>query len=346
MNDIATKPKPRIQYLDTTKGILMLCLLYGHMRIISNGMGINDFVLRGVNTTVGFYVCFFMQTFFIITGFCSSFNIPFREYLWKNVKTLLIPAFILTIISFCVESAMSSGPWWNSFTGLLSTLPSWLTDGGPWFIISLFWAKILFWFILKIDMKWQICVLAMLYIFALWLDSLQPFPNYQWHRHTFLLMPYLALGYCLKIHRDAVEAHLGKWAVIGAALIFVENILYHTPYFALPWHDANININYYNFPLHIITAVAGSATVVYVARRLSKLRVLSDLGGGSLLIYLLNSAVHTPIIYLLKPLHNPESIIGCTLFHLTSYLLCIGVMYVLVKLIYGRRWLSWMVGKW
>ena len=280
MNEVIKPIKERIQYLDTTKGILMLCLLYGHMRLISNGMGINDLVLRGINTTVGFYVCFFMQTFFIITGFCSSFNVPFREFLWKNVKTLIFPALVLTIISFTVEASMLPGSWWNSFKGMLLTLPNWLVDGGPWFIISLFWAKVLFWFVLKLDKKAQVGVMVFLYLAALWLNSSQSFPNYQWHRHTFLLMPYLAFGYYLKNHRNAIEMHLGKWAALGSVLILVENILYHTPYFALPWQDYNINITFYNFPLHIVTALTGSATVVYVARKLCKLQVLSKLGGA------------------------------------------------------------------
>lgn len=333
--------KQRIKYIDTTKGILMMCLLYGHMKIISNGMGINDHVLKVVNATTGLYACFFMQTFFIITGFCSSFNTTFREHLWKNLKTLLFPAFLLTTISICV-ACISQETLWDRFY----ELTNWLTVGGPWFIISMFWARILFWFVLKIGKYGQIAILVSLYLLSLWLNSSQPFLNYQWHRHTFLLMPYLAFGYYLKAHRDNIDAHLGKWAVLGVFVILIENILYHTPYFTLPWHDYNININFYNFPLHIITAVSGSATVVYVAKRLTNLRVLNELGGGSLLVYLLSSAILSTIIIILKPFYLPDSIVSCILFHLTSYTLCVFTMLALVKLFYCHRWLSWMVGKW
>lgn len=280
MEEVVKEKKHRIEYLDTTKGILMLCLLYGHMRIMSTEQGINDVVLRGMNATVGLYVVFFMQTFFIITGYCSSFNVPFFRFVWKNVKTLILPALVLTVLGFCVESFQSDLSWGDSFIGNLQSLKVWLYDGGPWFILALFWSKLLFWAMLRFDIKWQIILISILYLSAIWLNLTQPFPNYQWHRHAFLLLPYLAIGYYLKAHTEFITNNLGKLAIFGSAFILLENVLWHTPYFALPWQDENINIDFQTFPMHIITALSGSALIVYIAKKLTKIKVLTTLGGA------------------------------------------------------------------
>ena len=66
-------PKPRITYIDVAKGILICCLLYGHIRVYGPMDGLQDDVMQFMSKTGPLYGAFFMQTFFIITGFCSSF---------------------------------------------------------------------------------------------------------------------------------------------------------------------------------------------------------------------------------------------------------------------------------
>lgn len=142
--------KSRIPYIDTTKGILILCLLYGHYKQFAYSCGFDDIVLKGTNATQGLYVCFFMQTFFILTGYCSSFDIKFSSFLWKNIKTLILPALCLTLVGNFVISFQGEGSWYETFFDSVTMLYQWLIVGGPWFIIALFWAKILLWGISKI----------------------------------------------------------------------------------------------------------------------------------------------------------------------------------------------------
>lgn len=336
----------RITYIDTIKGILILCLLYGHYKNMAWSQGMNDKILRMMNATVGLYGCFFMQTFFIITGFCSSFNNAFSQFLWKNIKTLIIPAIILTLIE-CLVLAGVDGNYFENLWQRLQSFPTWLTTGGPWFIIALFWAKMFFWFISKLSNPLQLVVCVVLYMTGLFLNESDILPNYMWHRHTLLMIIYLYMGYFAKSHRVQIGPWVNKLAIVAIPLILAINYFgYHTPYLDFPWHDYNIGINYSNFYIHILTVVCATALIVVVGKKLSNSSVLNRIGGGTLLVYLLNGAVQIPIILMLKPLYNTSSILTCVFVHVTGYMLCVAVMYMLIRLIYGHKRLSWIVGKW
>ena len=94
-NDIKTD---RIPWIDISKGILILCLVYGHHKLFAMRSGYEDGVTVFIQHSMRFYAVFFMQTFFIITGLCSSFTTQFSKFIWKNVKTLLIPAALLVVL--------------------------------------------------------------------------------------------------------------------------------------------------------------------------------------------------------------------------------------------------------
>lgn len=90
-----TQKRPRIAYIDIAKGILILCMLYGYIRVYGPMEGMNDPVMHVMSHTSGLYGAFFMQSFFIITGFCTSFTGGGKKYIWKNIKTLLFPSMLL-----------------------------------------------------------------------------------------------------------------------------------------------------------------------------------------------------------------------------------------------------------
>lgn len=276
MNSLRNK---RIAYIDTIKGLLILCLLHGHYKIMAWDEGMNDNVLRVMNATVGLYNCFFMQTFFIITGLCSSFNISFFPFLWKNIKTLFIPALILTLIE-CLVLSWVDGNFFYSLWQRLQMFPTWLTIGGPWFIIALFWAKIIFWFIAQLPNMLQLLICIVLYMVGLFLNETDVIPNYMWHRHTMLMIIYLYIGYFVKSHRDKIKPWINKLAISAIPLIIVVNYLgYHTPYLDFPSHNYYIEINCSNFYIHIITVICAAALMVFIGRKLNNCMILNRFGG-------------------------------------------------------------------
>jgi len=196
----------RIAYIDTSKGILILFLFFGHLRVLAGMEGLDDPVLQVMGAGIGAYRPFFMQTFFLITGFCSTFAIGFRPFLLKNLKTLLLPAVLLDLLSYGI-TAVTSGAG-QPFGVYLAGFAGWLTTGGPWFILALFWAKILLWGISRLPLPWQVLSAVVLYLSGLALDHFDWVENYLWHRHALLAVPFLLGGYLLKGNIGRIQKYL------------------------------------------------------------------------------------------------------------------------------------------
>lgn len=133
--------KQRIGYIDVAKGILIMCLLYGHSYIYGGFVGVDEEAMHLLGKTSKIYGCFFMQTFFFITGFCSSFNQVFWEYLWKCLKTILIPGMLLCFICGTLWRVYVWGNVYESVLKQLIGLKYWFVTGGEWFIVALFYGK-------------------------------------------------------------------------------------------------------------------------------------------------------------------------------------------------------------
>ena len=335
---------PRLQYIDTAKGILILFLLYGHSTLYTRMLGYEDDSMSLWGKFIPWYNAFFMPAFFIITGFCSSYIIEFKEYLWKNVKTLLIPAIVIVTTYHYINDLVLHND--ISFQHL-TDLRFWLIDKGPWFIFALFWCKILFWLLYnKLSMKKQVLVVGLLYLLGLIETNIDFIPNVQSHLHALLLLPYLAFGAYLKNNKDILDKYLKPIALFGGISITVQWILSVMGVGPLPSIDAYIGVSEKTFPIHIINSISGTAFVVYVSKLIGSSSFLQTLGKGTLLLYLGNGLFQTIATKLAYSMIPATTYLSCLVIHLVAYLLCIGIGYVAVKIIYGTKYLRWIVGKW
>lgn len=330
----------RIKYFDIAKGILICLLVYGHMLIFARIEGYSDSVMPIMQKSIKLYNAFFMQTFFIITGWCSSFNKPFNLFLWGQCKSLIIPSILLILISSLLQIAI----WGDRYIGPSTNLLSWFSTGGPWFIISLFWSKLIYWHIVKLNYRKQLLILGMLYVLGIALNILNIIPNYSYHRHVFLLLPYLFVGHYCKNHIDIVSRWLWLFALIGVISIGAQFVLSQfVSFYSIPTHDANISINK-TFYIYIVNVITGSAFVLWLSKKIDHNHILETLGKGTLLIYLWNSLINRIVIDIIP--HNSTSIFHECLFHLFVFVLILVLFYLLIRIIYGTKKLSWIVGKW
>lgn len=335
--------RQRIGYIDTAKGILILFLLFGHLRVLAKLEGLDDPVLRVMGAGMGAYRPFFMQAFFLISGFCSTFLTGFWPFLLKNLKTLLLPAVLLDLLAYGIMAATGNAD--QPFAAHLAGFSSWLSTGGPWFIFALFWAKILLWGICRLPRAYQIVLVAFLYLLGLALNHFDWVDNYLWHRHALLALPFLYGGFLLKGHFEQLQKYLLPAGLIGVVLIVAQNLLAYFTDFTVPASDLYIDLDFTNFPLQFVNVAGGTALVLWLAQKLTKIRTLSLLGQGSLLAYLMNSTVQVLVLRLLMPLYPAGSLAGCLCFHVAAYVLCVAGICVLIWLIYKHRGLSWIVGK-
>jgi len=331
----------RIQYIDCAKGILILLLLYGHTCPLCGMEGLWDGVLRRIVPTITWYNCFFMNSFFFITGFCSGFDVGFKKFAWKNVLHLLIPSVILCIIAsyfrmIVFNHSVSFAPFWG--------LWKWLDMGAPWFIISLFLAKLVCWFVLRLKFGISLLVLTILYLSGLLLHRFGVH-NILYHQHALMMLPYLWAGVICRRHQAIFDSLLGYAALLGAMAIAAVHIVACIGQYRVPTHDLYIIVSLKTFPIHLITAFGGTALVLWLSKKIKYGGFLKTIGGGSILCYLWNEIVYRSILKIMMPLYSQTPPLRLVMFHGCAYFICIVIFYYLIKLVYGTKMLSWMVGR-
>lgn len=81
----------RLHYIDIAKGILILCLLVSHFGIALEKNNVGTQFFAPILYFVPMFSVFFMQCFFIITGYCSNLNISGKSYFEKLSRQLIVP---------------------------------------------------------------------------------------------------------------------------------------------------------------------------------------------------------------------------------------------------------------
>lgn len=160
--------KQRVAYLDIAKGIAVLLVVISHSyNVINNYFHLYNDVYHFMDEGLQWmYMPFFMPLFFVITGWCSNFDLPFKNFLWKNIKQLIFPSITLLLIDtwILVAFGISSPP---RTLGLFGVLLNLATTGGPWFIAALFFSKLMYWGLRRVFRKINIQLVIGLILFLI-----------------------------------------------------------------------------------------------------------------------------------------------------------------------------------
>ena len=203
-------------------------------------------------------------------------------------------------------------------------------------------------FIDKLSIRLQVLLVIVLYFTGIALNHFDYFPNYWYHRHVLLMLPYLFIGNLCKNHTDQVDRYLLPLGLFGVISIIIQFIItQHINGYSIPTHDVYIS-NTHFFYIHIINVLSCSAFVIWLSKKLDSNRFIETMGKGTLLVFLWNELINRRILAILptKYIYHEDSPISCLLFHGMVFLLLLGTFYLLIKVIYGTKYLSWMVGKW
>ena len=77
----------RIEYVDTLKAIGILAVVLGH---IASPLG-------------SFIFSWHMPLFFVISGFFINFDLPFKNFILKDLKRLMVPYFFFSFLGVAIE---------------------------------------------------------------------------------------------------------------------------------------------------------------------------------------------------------------------------------------------------
>lgn len=330
--------------MDIAKGLLIILLLYNHTAVFSFVAGIHDPVANFIEDSKCVFTVFFMQSFFLITGYCTNFNRSVGSFLWRNIKTLIIPALLLGKLGVIITGVILESPIQLSF---ITTFVNWFNGHGPWFIVTLFFCKLIYWILNKYNYGIQMAVIAALYLVGIYCNiRYWAAPEYLCYLHILLMLPFLFIGNLAKQYNEKVKRYLPLMAKIGSVVIILESIAKWTMGIPVPILDASIAVPYYYVPLHFLNAITGSALLIVISRSLVQYKWLSEIGKYTLLIYLWNGVIHPIVIHFLTPFYDNNSILSLIVFHSISLSLCVIVSYWTSKVIYETKYLNVIVGKW
>ena len=338
----------RIPYFDIAKAFLIICLLYSHSTLATHSLDAGDDAIPQLRRVVPFFNAFYMQSFFIITGLCSSYNKDFPLFLWKNIKTLILPAKILGLLFGSLSAVLFYHNWDAS---IFARLLDFSNTGIPWFIAAMFICRMMYYYLAKLKVGKRWLIICIVYLGGMILNQYDVMPNVLYHRHAFLMLPYLALGQYLKENREVYERYLPLCAYIGIFALSIEWLTTQIDWhcflkdFGIPSHDDSISFGLTNFPLHIFNCITGTAAVLYVSRLIGKNRFLETIGYGTLFIYLTNGFGICLSMAITMAIYTPQTFSEYFIAHLVVFFLCVLLYFPLVKMFSGTHYLSWMVGK-
>ncbi len=204
--------KERIHWVDVAKGILILLLIIHHF---GSAFKITDipkddygfvFFWQYVFTT------FFMQAFFFMSGYCSSFNKNVKPFVLSLFKQLILP-FIFFELLTCI--------YWSSNNGISvnNLYHYWLNSNGThyWFLNALILAKLYIYVIVNfVNSKYlsnNIFLLLSSFFFlviSIALNDLDFGTNFLCIRQSLGAVFFVVLGYIAKIKNEVFEKAL-KW---------------------------------------------------------------------------------------------------------------------------------------
>lgn len=324
----------RKQYIDITKGVLILLVCFGHLTLVANT---NNFC-----SEIGYYIQsvsiafqpFYMAAFFFITGFCSSFNVSIGDFLLRNFKALIIPCCTFNLF-FCLKHF--------SIENLLL-----LADN--WFVDTLLCCKVLCWLSLKIKHQrvlWLLmfssylvgCVVGAFYN----VDFEGP---YLYPAKTLIFLPFLYLGVLAK--EKGVDFK-GKGVLLSFAIYVMAWLFSFFFLSGVPTYYGNLKVNYDGVFPNIVLSLAGICMILQLCKWMETSglepmnRFISWCGRSSLIIYLTHLGFYARISARVVPYIDSD--LGRVLFLVALFAVTVAIG-LLISFILSKPKLCWLIGKW
>lgn len=327
----------RLHWVDIGKGILIILLLVHHFVAEAPKVNINKNLFWFVFSWQVLYTSFFMQAFFFLSGYCSSFDIPFATFIKKLIKQLVIP-FICFEILICL---WDSYPW-NSCV-VVSIWNYWLQSNGTslWFINALIFSKLVIWIINRIH-KSDILLLAFSFILlfvAIYLKQNNIGGNFLCFRQSLAAVLFVSLGFILKEKEKLFEKLLRLGVLFPYILLLLP--LFKIP---IPQVTSRMDVGLLSIPVFIFVSTCGTFELIRVCKYIGNSKILEFFGKNTLIIYSLNHIVLISSLFLLNLLWNPLSLVESVLFIIVFYSFVLLIFTILIHL-FRQKPLCWTLGR-
>ena len=275
----------RLPYIDWLKVIGILLVVWGHWYPEICGIWIYSF---------------HVPLFFMISGFLFRKESSYRIFIEKNVRSLVIPYFLLCLIAIipsarmCIQHPEILGVKLLGITCGFHTLWNVSCNGTMWFVYSLIIIKILG----QLSGKWlhlALCLFSV--IFAYWYNT-ESHENNWALVNAIILYPFFSLGYIAKafVKNTAVWIQNHRIVSLAIALLVFFLALLPVSYNGMVWVFRGAVGD--NIALFYIDAVAMSFVVYVLSCCLTfRNRNMEIISSGTIVIL----ALHVILIGRMRP---------------------------------------------
>ncbi len=261
--------------IDFAKGLAIVLMLADH--IIKTG---------------SFITSFHMPLFIILSGYFFKAT-PFKEYVVKKVKSLLIPYVKLNIIALIFVLIRDRNNFdIVEFCKKIKRI-FWGCDGLSlgWFLIALFVASIIYWVVYKISWNNKVLyvlILVLLTVTGWFFGTRIETHYYQWDV-ALICVGFFAIGHLYKEYAREIPRWTQILALVISIVVWVVDIL-----------NGGIVLSlriYHVFPLCVIGAIAGTYVVLKACKYLDRIPVVNNyfrfMGKNTLLLMYMGNVTVT-----------------------------------------------------
>ncbi len=344
----------RIEWIDVCKGILILLMVWGHIPNISDGHNIDVTYMASFFVLSPYYVCWFMQAFFILTGFTTNFNIEGEAFVKKQIKTIIIPWFSFSIISRVFYVLYLGEGLYYNYDGL----NYFFLIEDYWFLSALFFSKISLFFLRKTINSDYLMGLVLIGLMTVGFFSIIIFPDCEnpYHYYNYLhvkdflcMVFFLWIGVLLKRYYVFHEILFKTSIVLFMGIFFFYYLLNYiglnntilAP--VIISHYANIH-SIWQLPIYVFYVLTGSFSMFYFVQKIKPLFIFSYFGRNSLVIYCAHFVflcVYIDMVYLMI---TPDDSLSSLLFLLSVMTLSLLSIQIIIRLLEYRPF-KYLLGK-
>lgn len=319
--------KSRIHWIDVTKGVLILLMVFGHVANIAGRQGIDDSFLIKCMFFTSLYTCFFMQAFIILSGYTSNFEKPLKDFFISQVKTVFIPWMVFCTLCHLYRMLV----YGSDIFYVINGQKYFFLIEDFWFLQVLFFGKIIYWFLHKYinsDIIRAGVLLCMMFvgfsIFAMHdnVEETYHYSNYLHYKDLLCMVFFLWFGnYCRR--KDVFKYLEGKYLLVlltlylfGHILRFIFRMKGLNELLIAPVvlsHGGNA-INPLQIPAYLYYVILGSFSCFGIMKFINSNRFLEYFGKNSLVVYCVHFIFLDISIRLMYMLLPPNSVLSALAF--------------------------------
>lgn len=330
--------RERITYLDVARSLAILLVIFYHVPLYIRICHPDAADLLVPHIHAGTYILpFFMPVFFVISGYFTKTSMNYWQFLWGDVKHLLLVGLLLTFINVLIQSI----GLWNSgavgwFFHTLLSIHFLDIIFSNWFVAAIFFARQIYYGIDRLSqylsrgrngLYWciELILLTFMAIAGILIEPHAPHNSQWFYCQGFVFALFIAFGKLLRSYP------VSKWWMLGGGGIYIllMMVAHMLGWSTLEYGMINTSFTVAHWPFYMVLAISGSALLIGCAQLIDHFKPLEFIGRHSLTFYIPQGGVLLVTATLLGKILSLESALSVWLFIVAMWCICLCALSLL-----------------